>query len=146
MSEGGDLRSQLETALKRIKDQDQTISEFTIATVASKPDFHLVTADDLQGVPNSELDAKAKEIQQVRVEQQKSLLKSAGLDDEAVEKVIAGEALNVSDQELDPGLQKLAGLQSGGGATRPPTVDKGAKFGREAIKAHFREEAEAAAK
>lgn len=146
MSEGGDLRSQLESALAREKDKDRIISEFTVATVASKPEFHLVTVADLQGVPAEELEEKAKTVQEERVEQQKSLLKSAGLDDEAIDKVIAGEALSVSDPELDPSLQKLAGLQSSGSSKRPPTVDKASKFGRESIKAHFREEADAATK
>lgn len=136
MSDGGNLREQLEGALQRIKEQEQKLREYEVREVAGTSDFHLVTPDDLAQV-DGDLREAAASIQKQKLDQQKQLLSKAGLSDDDIAKVIAGEKLEASSSH--PGAS-LARHQSGTGQV-PPKVDDARLHGRSAVRAYFAEEA-----
>lgn len=137
MTNGGDLRSQLEGALQRIKEQEQKLREYAVREVAGTDGFHLVTAADLAQV-DGDLKEAAASIQKQKLEQQRQLLANAGLSDEQIDAVVAGEKLEASSSGHDMGAA-LADIQSGTGKV-PPRVDDKRLHGRNAIKAHFADE------
>lgn len=133
MTDGGNLRTQLESALQRIKEQEATLRSYEVREVLNDADFTLVTEADLLG-QEGDLKELASEVQKQRLDQQKALLAKAGLDDEQVAQILSGEAL---ESELNgSAVGGLGRLQSGTGKV-PPRVDDSRHHGRSAIKAHF---------
>jgi hypothetical protein len=134
MSDGGDLRTQLESALQKVTEQAATIRSYQVAELLRRPDFNLVTAGDLADA--EDLEKAAAEAQQRNQGQLRERLESSGLDKEQIAKVLAGEKLAAS-----PGAAKLDRYQTGTGTAPPPLVDQTNLHGRAAVKAHFAKEA-----
>jgi len=124
---GGFLRTKLEEAIEKNKDLEQQVTTSRATTVIGKNSYGLVEPGDLVGVPPDQVEAKAKELQEQRIEARtdaiRSVLVERGLKDEELESTLqgvlgdSGKPAPVPDP--DPGF---AGLSKIGGA-RP--VNKG---------------------
>ena len=118
-TEGGDLRSQLESSLAENKELKESYASMAAEMAASEHD--LVSPDDLKGVAPDEMAAKAAELQQAKVEDQRNTVSKAleakGLSGDDLEKAV-DDLLN---PEADSGLDVVArARQMGvGGATVP---------------------------
>lgn len=137
MTDGGDLRAQLESTLAKLAEAEEKIQGYVVREVAEE--YSLVKPEDLTGFGTAdEAKTAAESLQTERTEQQTTLLKAAGLTDEKIEQVLAGGVID-EDGELDPGVAGLSKQQSTN-ARRPPAVDEKQFFGPNAIKAHFKSE------
>lgn len=138
----GDLRSQLESVLAENQTLKTNLRQSQIRELIGQPDYRLVLEGDLDGVPDDQLKSKAEQIQGKRVDDQRQLLKRAGLNDEQVDKVLAGESVthNTVDSEQLRAAALVAAAQGTPGTGLAPRVDESATSGRQAIKAYFAEQ------
>ncbi len=118
---GGYLRTKLEEAITENKELAGQISTARATTAISEHGYSLVKPEDLVGVPPDQVEAKAKALQEQRIEARteavKSVLVERGLKDEeldaALEGVLGDSGKPVeSKTDLDP---NFAGLSNIGG-------------------------------
>jgi hypothetical protein len=142
----GDLRSQLEAVLAENSNLKTNLRQAQIRELIGQQDFSHVREADLEGVPDDQLKVKAEQVQSQRVDDQRQLLKKAGLSDDQVSKVLAGETITLGNQ-LSPEQQRAAtqvtAAQTSPGLGIAPKVDESAVHGRQAIKAYFDQQREA---
>jgi hypothetical protein len=114
---GGGLRAQLEAAIAEKAAAERALAE----TIAGN--FQHVRAEDLSGVPRSELSSKAVEIEAQRKAEQETLvqnaLKSRGLTDEQITELLAGNGAQApATQPVAQGAPEVLGRIQG----TPPSV------------------------
>lgn len=123
METGGGLRAQLEAAIAEKAAAERALAE----TVAGN--FQHVKAEDLSGVPRSELAAKAAEIEGQRKAEQETLvqtaLKSRGLSDEQIAELLAGNAgaPASSEQPAPQGAPEVLGRIQGTPPSAKPDTE-----------------------
>lgn len=120
---GGFLRTKLEEALEENKDLSKQISTARAITAIGEHGYSLVKPEDLGGVPPDQVEARAKELQEQRIESRteavKSVLVERGLKDEelkaALEGVLGDSGKPAEPKNLDPDFAGIATI----GGTRP---------------------------
>lgn len=143
----GDLRSQLEAVLAENATLKTGLRQSQIRELVGQSTFNQVREADLEGVPDDQLKVKAEQIQNQRVDDQRQLLKRAGLTDDQVTKVLAGETVtpNTLAPEQARAAAAVTAAQGQDGLGPAPRIDESAAHGRQAIKAYFQQQREAGA-
>ena len=120
---GSFLRTTLEEALERNKALEQIATTAAATTALSGDSYGLVKPEDLVGVPPEQVEAKAKELQEQRLETRtlavRSVLEERGLEGEELEttlKGVIGNAEQTSEADKNPGFAGLGSL----GGVKPP--------------------------
>lgn len=116
------LRKQLAKLGGQLKTATDELATYQSKEFLAEKKFDLVEASDLQGVPADEREQRAQELQTQRHGQQEKLLRSAlkdrGMDEEAIEEMVAGTLGEVpppaGQQEAEQfgRARELAGSQS----------------------------------
>ncbi len=145
---GGFLRTKLEEAIQENKDLAKQVSTARAITAISEHGYSLVKPEDLGGVPPDQVEAKAKELQEQRIEARteavKSVLVERGLKDEELDAALEG-VLGDSGQpvepktDLDPNfadMSNIGGQRPSNKATPPDMID-----GMANLTSHFEESA-----
>ena len=124
---GGVLRSKLEEALQKNETLEKQVVTSRATAAIGEHGYGLVKPEDLVGVPPDKVEAKAKELQEQRLEARsetvRSVLEERGLEgdelDEAVTEFLGDPQEPEALVEKDPDFAGLAKI--GGG--RPPNKD-----------------------
>jgi len=111
MSEGADLRAQLDKALEEIAELRASNAGLNAKVIVSEGDFPLVTAADLEGVDPADMAEHAKSTQERKAKEQRDLIAPAfvqrGLtgDDleKAIDKFLAGDGEGVGSNSGNGG-------------------------------------------
>jgi hypothetical protein len=119
---GGGLRAQLEAAIAEKAAAERALAE----TIAGN--FQHVKAEDLSGVPRSELAAKAAEIENQRKVEQETLVQSAlkarGLTDDQIAELLAGSGAPApSSQPAPQGAPEILGRIQGTPPSAKPDTE-----------------------
>lgn len=89
---GSSLRRKLESTLAQNKELTERVATFEAARVISDNGFDLVNPDELKGVALDELEARAKAMQEERVEvAQRFLSERLGVAEDQVSALLAGD-------------------------------------------------------
>ncbi len=89
---GSSLRRKLESTLAQNKELTEQVATFKATQVISDNGFDLVNPTDLTGVPLDELEARAKALQEERVEvAQRFLSERLGVAEDQVTALLAGD-------------------------------------------------------
>jgi acetyl-CoA acetyltransferase len=138
-TEGGKLRDQLEQALadvKRLKDENHRYKTTEVLTAKG---FDLVQPEDLDGVKAEEIEARAKEIQDKRVQLQTDLLRKAlekqGFQGEQLDEMVTAFAGTKQSESEEADQVKRARQAGAAEGTPAPKVDTQKLTGLEAIRA-----------
>lgn len=130
---GGSLRQKLEEALAAKAALESNVVALTAEKVIGASGFKYVTPSDLAGVPLTDLEVKAQEIEQQKAAQADALLRTAvkarGVPDDQIDQVIAGlvgtntpavQAVTTFDR-----LNAIGQIQGGAPGTIPDQVKPG---------------------
>ena len=143
---GDTLRTKLVEALAEIR-------VLRSENIRLSPEFGLVQESDLKDLsvdqPYEDWKAKANEVQGQRKGDQEALLKKAGLTDEQVEAVMAGQTIVAGEGEGgeqggNGGTNRIVRTVTTGDGQRPPVTPDDRFQGGDAIREHFRREADSA--
>lgn len=140
--DGGTLRAKLEAALAELRIA-RASSLKAKYDMAEDKDFIDLKAD----ASFEDWEERAKEVQGQRKEQAKGLLKKAGLSDEQIAAVMAGEAVTAEGgQKPEPpeGVRRIVKAASAGDGARPGVTPDASFVGADAIHEHFRRKADKA--
>ena len=140
MSEGSDLRSQLEATLETNKALTAQLAAATASNVIRDQGLSLVKPEDLNDVAVDEIETVAKQLQEQRYDQQKDLVKDvlkrngvsdSDLDTQA-EAWMKGEsqAATGASTNVTTGFDRLATINGGSPA---PQVDTSQLHGNDAL-------------
>ena len=137
---GGFLRTKLEEALEENKDLAKQVSTARATTAISQHGYSLVKPEDLGGVPPDQVEARAKELQEQRIEARteavKSVLVERGLKDEELDAALEG-VLGDSGKPVEPkpdsdpdfaGMANIGGARPDNKGTPPEMIDGMAKL------------------
>lgn len=134
-SSGKGLRAQLEAALKRNRNLEAKVRKTELSELLTTKGFDLVKADDLAGVEDSELETRAKKIQDERIELQAELLRKAlgstGLEGDDLEALVT-QTIASRKPEVADTVGRVKNL-SGVPGTPASLIDSDQLHGRSAI-------------
>ncbi len=132
---GGFLRTKLEEALEENKDLAKQVSTSRAETAIREHGYSLVKPEDLGGVPPDQVQAKAKELQEQRLEARteavKSVLVERGMKDEELEAALEG-VLGDSGKPVEPkpdldpnfaGMSNIGGVRPDNKGSTPKMDD-----------------------
>ncbi len=131
---GGVLRSKLEEALQKNEKLEKQVVTSRATAAIGEHGYSLVEPEDLVGVPPDKVEAKAKELQEQRLEARtemvRSVLEEQGLEgdelDEAVIGFLGDPQETTEPEEKDPdfaGLAKIGGARPANKDDVPPMDD-----------------------